>query len=222
MRGAAFAAAADLSAGVFWLDDASAPVPAAAAAAAAALARAAVPVHLAVPPGAEPLVEAQARIVERRFAGVRRRTRHYFPMIERTLGRRGLPDDLKYVAVIESALNPEAESHAGAAGLWQFMPETAADFGLDSLTVRDPARATDAAARFLGRLHRMFRGDWQLALAAYNSGPGRVSRIVRAFETETGRYPTFWDIHAELPRETQDYVPRFIAVARWFEPPRAL
>lgn len=176
------------------------------------------PEHLAVPLHAESLVDEQFAVARRNFSGMGRRTQRYFPMIERTLARRGLPDELKYVAVIESALNPDAESHAGASGLWQFMPETGAEFGLDSLTVLDPARATDAAARYLKRLHRQFRGDWQLAIAAYNSGPGRVGRLVQAYQSEHGSYPTFWDIHADLPRETQDYVPRFIAVTRMFEP----
>jgi len=167
--------------------------------------------HLRVPTEAHELVDAQARIA-RRFRGVRgRRT---LRMIERTFQRRGLPTDLKYVAVIESSLNPIAESHAGAQGLWQFMPETAAEFGLDSLTVLDPARSTEAAARYLRQLGRMFRGDWQLALAAYNAGPGRVRKLVRTHREETGTYPTFWDIREDLPRETQHYVPRFIAVAQ--------
>ena len=173
--------------------------------------------HLTYPEEADELVAAQARIA-RRFRGVGgRRT---LRMIERTLQRRGLPTDLKYVAVIESSLNPTAESHAGAQGLWQFMPETAAEFGLDSLTVLDPARSTEAAARYLRQLGRMFRGDWQLALAAYNAGPGRVRKLVRSHQHETGTYPTFWDIREDLPRETQHYVPRFIAVAQALGPNR--
>ncbi|MEO0558897.1 MAG: lytic transglycosylase domain-containing protein [Bacteroidota bacterium] len=173
--------------------------------------------HLLVPVNAAELVEAQTRIAQRFRSLQGRRT---LRMIERVLRRRGLPTDLKYVAVIESSLNPTAESHAGAQGLWQFMPETAAEFGLDSLTVLDPARSTEAAARYLRQLGRMFRGDWQLALAAYNAGPGRVRKLVRAHRTETGDYPTFWDIREDLPRETQHYVPRFIAVATLLETPR--
>ena len=167
--------------------------------------------YLRVPSHADSLVEDQARVA-RRFRSLRgRRT---LRMIERTFLRRGLPTDLKYVAVIESSLNPNAESHAGAQGIWQFMPDTAAEFGLDSLTVLDPARSTEAAARYLRQLNRMFQGDWQLALAAYNAGPGRVRKLVRAHREDTGTYPTFWDIREELPRETQHYVPRFIAVAQ--------
>ena len=173
--------------------------------------------HLAYPDEAAALVAAQGRVAHR-FRNVRRRGT--LRLIERTLRRRGLPTDLKYVAVIESALNTQAESHAGARGLWQFMPDTATEFGLDSLTVTDPAKSTEAAARYLRQLHRMFRGDWQLALAAYNAGPGRVGAIVRQHQRETGAYPTFWDIHDALPRETQAYVPRFIAVAQLLGPAR--
>ena len=173
--------------------------------------------HLTYPEAAAGLVAAQGRVA-RRFRNVRRRGT--LRLIERTLRRRGLPTDLKYIAVIESALNTQAESHAGARGLWQFMPDTATEFGLDSLTVTDPAKSTEAAARYLRQLHRMFRGDWQLALAAYNAGPGRVGAIVRQHQRETGAYPTFWDIHDALPRETQAYVPRFIAVTQLLGPAR--
>ena len=183
-----------------------------AAALAAEAARADGPAHLFYPAEAAALVDGQ-RGAAARLSRSARRGRRTLRSIERTLRRRGLPTELQYVAVIESALNPQAESWAGARGLWQFMPETAAEFGLDSLTVADPAASTEAAARYLRQLTRMFRGDVQLALAAYNCGPGRVRRLVRAHRRETGHYPTFWDLHDELPEETQDYVPRFIAVA---------
>ena len=183
-----------------------------AAAAAAEAERAAGPDHLFYPADAAPLVEQQ-RDVAARFARTVRRGRSRLRAIERVMRRRGLPADLRFVAVIESALNPQAESWAGARGLWQFMPETAAEFGLDSLTVTDPAASTEAAARYLRQLRRMFRGDLQLALAAYNCGPGRVQRLVRQHRQRHGTYPTFWDLHDALPRETQAYVPRFIAVA---------
>lgn len=216
-RGAAFRQA--------WaLYEASRPAPAPPRASPVALPaapeRAAVAAHLFVPVGAEGLVSRQAAVVQRRFGSVGRRGSRYFPMIERALRRRGLPADLKYVAVVESALDPTAVSAAGAAGLWQFMPDTGADFGLDSLGIRDPARATEAAVRYLDRLHRAFGGDWQLALAAYNCGPGRVRRLVDAHRARTGATPTFWDLHAALPAETRDYVPRFIAVAQHFGPAR--
>ena len=183
-----------------------------AAALAAEALRADGPAHLFYPAEAAALVDQQ-RGAAARLSRSARRGRRTLRSIERTLRRRGLPTDLQFVAVIESALNPNAESWAGARGLWQFMPETAAEFGLDSLTVADPAASTEAAARYLRQLTRMFRGDVQLALAAYNCGPGRVQRLVRAYRRETGETPTFWDLHDELPEETQDYVPRFIAVA---------
>ena len=162
------------------------------------------------------VVARQQDVVRRRFAGARRRARGVFPMIERTFRRRGVPTELKYLAVVESALNPEAVSWAGAAGLWQFMPATATEFGLDSLSVHDPVASTDAAARYLRQLGRMFDGDWQLALAAYNCGPGRVGRLVRAWRAEHGETPTFWDLYDALPAETRAYVPRYIAVAEFF------
>ena len=185
---------------------------AAARAAEAEAARAAGPAWLYYPPEATALVERQRRPAAG-LARSARRGRATLRHITRTLQRRGLPTDLQYVAVIESALNPTAESGAGARGLWQFMPETAADYGLDSLSVVQVGPSTEAAARYLRWLAGRFDGDWQLALAAYNCGVGRVERLARAFRAETGRAPTFWDLHDALPRETRAYVPRFIAVA---------
>lgn len=196
--------------------DAAARVAVAETARSEAARAASVAAHLFVPAGAEALVRRQAVVVRRRFAAVEARTRRTFPMIERALRRRGLPDDLKYVALIESALDPAAVSPAGAAGLWQFMPATAADYGLDAAGVRDPARSTDAAVRYLAVLGRAFDGDWQLALAAYNCGWGRVRRLADAHRRRTGETATFWDLHDALPAETRDYVPRFIAAAAHF------
>ena len=170
------------------------------------------PAYLFYPAAAAALVERQ-RGSARRLSHSARRGRRLLRSMSRQLDRRGVPADLRYVAVIESALDPHAESWAGAQGLWQFMPETAAEYGLDSLSVSDPVASTDAAARYLRWLSRQLRGDWQLALAAYNCGIGRVQRLAREFRAETGRQPTFWDLHDRLPTETQHYVPRFIAVA---------
>ena len=173
-------------------------------------------VALSFPAEAAPLVERQRGIVASRFAAAVQRGRRFLPMIVRALTRRGLPAELQYVALIESSLNPAATSPAGAAGLWQLMPGTAADFGLDASGARDPQRSTDAAVRFLDGLGRQFDGDWQLALAAYNCGPARVRRLVMAYEARTGETPTFWDLRAQLPAETRDYVVRFIAAAQHF------
>ena len=169
-----------------------------------------------VPATAMPLVEAQQRLVQRRFGGTARLQQRYFPAIEKALARQELPVELKYVALIESGLDVEAVSKVGARGIWQIMPETAGDFGLDSMDVHDPVRATPAAVLYLDRLHRMFDGDWLLALAAYNAGPGRVFSAVRDFERIVGRKPTYWEVRHRLPSETQEYVPRFIATVRYF------
>ncbi|WP_412060218.1 lytic transglycosylase domain-containing protein [Rubrivirga sp. IMCC45206] len=185
---------------------------AARAAAAAEAERAAGPDWLYYPATAAAAVDRE-RAIATRMARTARRNRRLMRDLGQMLRRRGVPEDIRYLAVVESGLNANAESWAGARGLWQFMPETAADYGLDSLTVADPVASTNAAARYLGWLARRFDGDWHLALAAYNGGVGRVEAIARAYRRETGRTATFWDIAADLPRETQRYVPRFVALA---------
>ena len=133
----------------------------------------------------------------------------YFPLFEEELRRAGLPEDLKYLAVVESALDPRARSRSGAGGLWQFMPGTAAMFGLQvnrGVDERsDVEKSTRAAVRFLKEEYARF-GDWALVLAAYNGGPGRVRRAMR----RSGKR-TFWEIRRYLPRETRNYVPAFVA-----------
>ncbi|MBP8238592.1 MAG: transglycosylase SLT domain-containing protein [Saprospiraceae bacterium] len=133
----------------------------------------------------------------------------YFPMFDEHLKRYNLPKELKYLPVVESALNPKAVSRAGAGGLWQFMPGTGKMEGLQSnkyIDERfDPIKSTEAAMRHLSRLYEMF-GDWELALAAYNSGSGNVTRAVKR-----GRSQDFWRIQRYLPRETRNYVPAFMA-----------
>jgi len=140
----------------------------------------------------------------------------YFPLFEETLDRHGLPLELKYLAVVESGLNPLARSHAGARGLWQFMYATARYQGLriDSYIDerRDPVRSTEAACKYLNRLYAMY-DDWYLALAAYNAGPGNVNRAIR----RSGGKRNFWEIRFFLPRETRNYVPAFMAVAYLME-----
>ena len=135
----------------------------------------------------------------------------YFPMFEEELARAGLPDDLKYLAVVESALHPKALSPVGAGGLWQFMPGTGKLYGLRvDRTVDergDALLATRAAIAFLQAEYARF-GDWALVLAAYNGGPGRVRRAMR----RSGRRD-FWSLRKYLPRETRNYVPGFIAAA---------
>lgn len=140
-----------------------------------------------------------------------RRKNLYFPIFERQLAKYGLPDELKYLSIIESALNPRATSRVSAVGLWQFMSATGRHYGLHQdwyIDERmDPERATDAACRYLRDLYRMFN-DWELALAAYNTGPGNVRRAIR----RSGYKKTFWEIYNYLPRETRSYVPQYVAM----------
>lgn len=137
-------------------------------------------------------------------------SRLYFPMIEEKLVSNGLPVELRMLPIVESALNPNAVSRMGAAGLWQFMPRTGTAYGLEISSYVDerfdPERSTDAACRFLKDLYKMY-GDWTLALAAYNCGPGNVNK---ALKRAGDNAKTFWDIYAYLPRETRGYVPAFI------------
>lgn len=136
----------------------------------------------------------------------------YFPMFEEELDRQGLPLELKYMAVIESALNPRAFSRAGASGLWQFMYSTGKIYKLNVTTYvderRDPLKATVAATKFLKDLYAIYN-DWYLVIAAYNCGPGNVNKAIR----RAGGRKDYWAIYDYLPRETRGYVPAFIAAA---------
>jgi membrane-bound lytic murein transglycosylase D len=136
----------------------------------------------------------------------------YFDMYEAKLAEYNLPLELKYLSVIESGLRPQVKSRAGALGLWQFMYGTGKMFGLKENSYIDermnPELATDAACRYLKQLHGIYN-DWNLALAAYNAGPGNVNKAIR----RSGNKTTYWEIRSFLPRETQEYVPRFIAAA---------
>ena len=135
----------------------------------------------------------------------------YFPIFEYYLEKYGLPDELKYLSIIESGLNPIARSRVGAAGLWQFMPSTGRlfklyqDYYIDERL--DPYKSTEAACIYLKSLYNRFK-DWELVLASYNAGPGKVRRAIR----RSGYKKNFWEIYDYLPRETRSYLPQFAAM----------
>lgn len=136
----------------------------------------------------------------------------YFPIYEKYLAQYGLPDELKYLSLIESGLNPRALSYASAGGLWQFMPRTATlDFGLrmDKYVDErfDPIKSTEAACKYFRQLYRIF-GDWEMVLASYNTGPGNVRRAIR----RSGNRTDFWGIYHHLPQQTREYVPQYVGI----------
>ena len=141
---------------------------------------------------------------------------YYFPMFERELDNYNIPLEVKYLSIVESALKPRAKSRVGATGLWQFMFTTGRQFGLDVSSYvderSDPIKSTEAASKYLASLYKIF-GDWDLALAAYNSGPGNVTKAIR----RSGGYTNYWNIRPHLPRETAGYLPAFLATMYIFE-----
>ena len=134
----------------------------------------------------------------------------YFPIIEKVLDKHKLPLELKYLAVVESALNPVALSRVGACGLWQFMLPTGKIYGLEINSLlderQDPEKATEAACKYFKDMYAIY-GDWNLVLASYNCGPGNVNKAIR----RSGGKTDFWEIFPYLPKETRSYVPLFIA-----------
>ena len=143
-------------------------------------------------------------------------SQYYFPLFEEVFDRHDIPLEMKYLALVESALNPKAKSRVGATGLWQFMYSTGKMYDLNVSSYvderMDPTRSTEAAAKYLKHLHTTFE-DWNLALAAYNSGPGNVNKAIR----RSGGQKDYWALRPYLPRETAGYVPSFLAMMYIFE-----
>ena len=135
---------------------------------------------------------------------------YYRPLFEESLARYGVPEELKYLTIVESAMNPQATSRVGAAGLWQFMYTTGKNYGLEVNSLiderRDPYKSSDAAAHYIHDLYSIFH-DWTLAIAAYNCGPGNINKAI----ARSGGKHDFWEIYGYLPRETRGYIPAFIA-----------
>ena len=150
------------------------------------------------------------------FESLMLRSHYYFPMFEEILDKHDVPLEIKYLSVIESALRPRAKSPVGASGLWQFMFSTAKIYNLEVSSYVDerfdPLISTNAAALYLKRLYNVF-GDWELALAAYNAGPGNITKAIR----RSGGYRNYWNIRSFLPRETANYIPAFFATLYIFE-----
>ena len=150
------------------------------------------------------------KIMSRRMQTMLTLSEHYHPMFEEVLSHYGVPEELKYLTIVESAMNPMATSRAGAAGLWQFMYHTGKNYDLEVNSLvderRDPYRSTVAAARHLRDLNRIFK-DWTLAIAAYNCGSGNINKAI----SRSGGKRDFWELYSYLPRETRGYIPAFIA-----------
>lgn len=148
----------------------------------------------------------------RQLAALQRKAEYYFPIFENILAKHDLPYELCYMPVIESALNPQARSHMGATGLWQFMPATGKKYGLEINSLvderMDPIRSTEAACLFLKNLYGILQ-DWNLVIAAYNCGPGNVNKAIH----RAGGKRDFWSIYPFLPSETRGYLPIFIAAS---------
>lgn len=160
------------------------------------------------------------RYTSKDFARIMGYAYYYFPMLEEELIIAGIPVELRALAIVESGLNPVALSRAGAKGLWQFMPVTAREYGLEINSLVDercnPRLATRAACRYLKNMYNMY-GDWTLAIASYNCGPGNVNKaIVRAGGDPKNYNGSFWDVYEGLPRETRNYVPLFMGATYAF------
>lgn len=174
------------------------------------------PFNIAYNPSLESVIKSYLKNRRKHLERLMALSEYYFPLFEKELDNHDIPLEVKYLAIVESALKPRAKSRVGATGLWQFMFATGKQFGLDVSSYvderSDPIMSTEAAAKYLASLYKIF-GDWDLALAAYNSGPGNVTKAIR----RSGGYQNYWNIRANLPRETAGYLPAFLATMYIFE-----
>ncbi|MEN8826421.1 MAG: transglycosylase SLT domain-containing protein [Wenyingzhuangia sp.] len=174
------------------------------------------PFHLEYNVELERVIKSYLKYRSRYYPDMMARAEYYFPLFEDQLAKYEIPLEIKYLAIVESALKPRAKSGVGATGLWQFMYATGKMFGLKVSSYvderQDPIKSTQAACRYLERLYHSFN-DWDLALAAYNSGPGNVSKAIR----RSGNRTNYWNIRPFLPKETADYLPAFYATMYIFE-----
>ena len=166
--------------------------------------------------GLENIIKSFLKNRKKAFERLMSVSQYYFPMFEEAMAKYNVPLEIKYLAIVESALNPNAVSRMGATGLWQFMYQTGKQYKLNINSYvderSDPIKASDAAGRYMQGMYKIF-GDWELVLASYNSGAGNVSKAIR----RSGGYQNFWNIKKYLPRETQSYVPAFLATMYIFE-----
>ncbi|QZK89074.1 LysM peptidoglycan-binding domain-containing protein [Flavobacterium sp. CHNK8] len=174
------------------------------------------PFNIEYNPGLENLIKSFLKNRKKSFERLMAVSEYYFPLMEEALAKQNVPLEIKYLAVVESALNPKAVSRMGATGLWQFMYQTGKQYGLkiDSYVDErsDPLKSSEAATQYMTNMYKIF-GDWDLVLAAYNSGPGNVAKAIR----RSGGQQNYWNIRKNLPRETQGYVPAFLATMYIYE-----
>lgn len=174
------------------------------------------PFRISYHPSLENLIKSFLKNRKNAFGRLMATSEYYFPLFEETFAKTNVPLEIKYLAIVESALNPKAVSRMGATGLWQFMYQTGKQYNLkiDSYVDErsDPIKATQAAAQYMTNMYKIF-GDWELVLASYNSGPGNVSKAIR----RSGGKQSFWEIKNHLPKETQGYVPAFLATMYLYE-----
>ena len=174
------------------------------------------PFNLAYNPALEKVINSYLLYRKKYYPALMAKAKYYFPMFEQYLDQYDIPLEMKYLAIVESALRPRIKSRVGATGLWQFMYGTGKQFHLKVSSYvderQDPVKATIAACKYLSQLYKIF-GDWDLALAAYNSGPGNVTKAIK----RSGGYKNYWNIRPFLPRETAGYVPAFYATMYIFE-----